>query len=46
MPLVKLSSANQYVELYYEIHGKGEIKILFIMGLLTEGTAWYRQVID
>ena len=46
MPVLKLSSANQNLELYYEINGEGETKILFIMGLLTEGTAWYRQVID
>lgn len=46
MPVLKLSPANQNLELYYEIHGEGETKIMFIMGLLTEGTAWYRQVID
>ncbi len=44
MPLVKLSALNQNLELYYEVHGSGEIKILFIMGLLTEGAAWCRQV--
>jgi hypothetical protein len=44
MPHVKLSASNQYLELYYEIHGSGEIKILFIMGLLTDGAAWNRQV--
>jgi hypothetical protein len=44
MPHVKLSSQNQNLELYYEIHGSGEIKIFFIMGLLTEGAAWHRQV--
>ncbi|CAF1304951.1 unnamed protein product [Rotaria sordida] len=43
MPHVKLSSLNQNLELYYEVHGSGEIKILFIMGLLADGAAWYRQ---
>ncbi len=44
MPNVKLSALNQNLELYYEVHGTGKIKILFIMGLLTDGAAWYRQV--
>jgi hypothetical protein len=44
MPHVKLSASSQHLELYYEIHGSGEIKILFIMGLLTDGAAWCRQV--
>jgi len=44
MPYVKLSSANQNLELYYEVHGTGKIKILFIMGLLADGAAWFRQV--
>lgn len=44
MPVLKLSSLNQNLQLYYEIYGEGEIKILFIMGLLTEGVGWYRQV--
>lgn len=43
MPHVKLSKDNQYLNLYYELHGHGETKILFIMGLLTEGAAWIRQ---
>jgi len=30
MPYVKLSSANQNLELYYEVHGTGKIKILFM----------------
>jgi hypothetical protein len=44
MPIIKLSALNQNLELYYEVHGSGEIKILFIMGLLTDGAAWGRQV--
>jgi hypothetical protein len=44
MPHIKLSTLNQNLNLYYEVHGTGEIKILFIMGLLTDGAAWYRQV--
>lgn len=44
MPFVKLSEANQNLELYYEVHGSGQIKILFIMGLLTDGAAWCCQV--
>jgi hypothetical protein len=44
MPHVKLSALHQNLELYYEVHGSGNIKILFIMGLLTDGAAWYRQV--
>ncbi|CAF2893273.1 unnamed protein product [Rotaria sp. Silwood2] len=43
MPYVKLSTLNQNLELYYEVHGSGEIKILFIMGFLVDGAAWYRQ---
>jgi hypothetical protein len=44
MSYVKLSSLNQNLELYYEVHGTGKIKILFIMGLLAEGPVWFRQV--
>lgn len=44
MPYVQLSPLNQNLKLYYELHGTGEIKILFIMGLLADGEAWYRQV--
>ena len=44
MPYVKLSSTNQTLNLYYELHGTGDEKILFIMGLLTDGVAWFRQV--
>jgi hypothetical protein len=44
MPHIKLSALNQNLDLYYEIHGTGKIKILFIMGLLADGSAWYRQV--
>ncbi|CAF2154983.1 unnamed protein product [Rotaria magnacalcarata] len=43
MPHVKLSAFNQNLELYYEIHGSGQVKILFIMGLLTDGGAWNCQ---
>jgi len=44
MPHVQLSALNQNLKLYYELHGSGKNKILFIMGLLTEGAAWIRQV--
>ena len=44
MPHVKLPNENQNLELYYEVHGSGDTKILFIMGLLTEGAAWILQV--
>ena len=44
MPHVKLPAENQNLELYYEVHGSGDNKILFIMGLLTEGAAWVLQV--
>lgn len=44
MPYVKLSARNQNLELYYELYGTGKNKILLIMGLLTEGLAWGRQV--
>ena len=44
MPLVKLSALNQNLELYYELHGSGKIKILLIMGLLTDGSVWACQV--
>jgi hypothetical protein len=44
MPHVKLSAANQNLNLYYEVHGTGKTKILLIMGLLTDGGAWARQV--
>ncbi|CAF0906031.1 unnamed protein product [Rotaria sordida] len=43
MPYVKFSALNQNLELYYEVHGSGKIKILFIMGLLTEGASWNYQ---
>ncbi|CAF2863280.1 unnamed protein product [Rotaria sp. Silwood2] len=43
MPHVKLSALNQNLELYYEVHGSGNTKILFIMGLLTDGAAWHCQ---
>lgn len=44
MPQVTFSSLNQNLKLYYEVHGSGEVKILFIMGLFTDGAAWCRQV--
>jgi hypothetical protein len=44
MPSVKLSGRNQNLELYYELHGSGKTKIIFIMGLLTDGDAWACQV--
>lgn len=44
MPYVQLSSENQNLKLYYEVHGSGNSKILFIMGLLTDGGAWVPQV--
>ena len=44
MPHMKLPASHQNVKLYYEIHGEGEVKVLFIMGLRTEGRAWKFQV--
>jgi hypothetical protein len=44
MPHVKLSARNQNLELYYELHGSGKTKIIFIMGLLTEGSVWACEV--
>jgi hypothetical protein len=44
MPHVKLSALNQDLELYYELHGSGKVKIIFIMGLMTDGGAWTSQV--
>lgn len=44
MPYVTLPRENHHLKLYYQLHGDGETKILFIMGLLTEGSAWIRQV--
>lgn len=43
MPYVTLPKENHHLKLYYELHGDGETKVLFIMGLLTEGSAWIRQ---
>ncbi|UJR14632.1 hypothetical protein I4U23_001626 [Adineta vaga] len=43
MPYAILPASNQNLRLYYEEFGSGENKILFIMGLLTEGAAWSRQ---
>ncbi|UJR12091.1 hypothetical protein I4U23_016269 [Adineta vaga] len=43
MPYVTLPVSHQNVTLYYEVHGSGPIKILFIMGLWTEGRAWKYQ---
>jgi hypothetical protein len=44
MPLVKLTARNQNLDLYYELHGSGKTKIIFIMGLMTDGGAWACQV--
>jgi hypothetical protein len=44
MPHVKLSARNHNLELYYELHGSGKTKIIFIMGLLTEGSVWACEV--
>jgi hypothetical protein len=44
MPYINLATSHQNVNLYYEVHGSGEIKVLFIMGLATEGRAWKYQV--
>jgi len=44
MPHIKLSALNQDLELYYELHGSGKVKIIFIMGLMTDGGAWASQV--
>ncbi|CAF1194927.1 unnamed protein product [Adineta steineri] len=43
MSYVTLPSSNQNIKLYYEVHGSGDIKVLFIMGLRTEGRAWKYQ---
>lgn len=44
MPFVKLSQAHQNLELFYEVHGSGKTKVLFIIGLLTDSGAWICQV--
>jgi hypothetical protein len=44
MPHVRLSALYQNVELYYEVHGSGKNKILFIMGMLHDASSWLRQV--
>ncbi len=44
MPLVMLTARNQNLDLYYELHGSGKTKIIFIMGLMTDGGAWACQV--
>lgn len=41
---MKLPAENQNLELYYELHGSGKTKVLFVMGLMTDGGAWIRQV--
>ncbi|UJR32722.1 hypothetical protein I4U23_020181 [Adineta vaga] len=43
MPYLKLPASHQSINLYYEIYGSGDIKVLFIMGLRTEGRAWKYQ---
>lgn len=45
MPHVRLPASNQNLDLYYELHGSGKVKIIFIMGLMTDGGAWLAQVI-
>lgn len=44
MPYLQLPTSHQNVKLYYELHGSGDVKVLFIMGLRTEGRAWRFQV--
>lgn len=44
MSYVTLPVSHQSINLYYEVHGSGPIKVLFIMGLRTEGKAWKYQV--
>lgn len=44
MSYLKLPASHQNVKLYYELHGFGDVKVLFIMGLRTEGRAWKFQV--
>ncbi|CAF3744952.1 unnamed protein product [Rotaria sp. Silwood1] len=43
MPYVTLPVSHQSVKLYYDVHGSGPVKVLFIMGLRTEGQAWKYQ---
>ena len=44
MPVVKFADENQNLEMCYELHGTGKTKIIFIMGLLTDGNGWMCQV--
>lgn len=44
MPHVKLPTENQNLEMFYELHGTGKTKIIFVMGLMTDGGAWVCQV--
>ncbi|CAF1123208.1 unnamed protein product [Adineta ricciae] len=43
MSYLQLPASHQNIKLYYEVHGSGDIKVLFIMGLRTEGCAWKYQ---
>ncbi|CAF1296060.1 unnamed protein product [Adineta steineri] len=43
MPHAKLTAENHNLDLYYELHGSGKTKIIFIMGLMTDGGAWFSQ---
>lgn len=44
MLFLQLGPEYQRLRLHYEIHGTGQIKIIFIMGLLADGAAWVHQV--
>jgi hypothetical protein len=44
MVYVQFGVEQQYLRLYYDVHGSGQTKILFIMGLLADGDAWSFQV--
>lgn len=44
MTYLPLGAEHQGLRLYYELHGTGRIKIVFIMGLLADGAAWIHQV--
>ena len=44
MPYLQLGAENQHLKLFYELHGTGQTKVLFIMGLLADGAAWIHQV--
>ena len=44
MTYLQLGAEHQNLRLYYELHGTGRIKIVFIMGLLADGASWIHQV--